>query len=98
MVAPSGNFVYASNRGGDDIAIYTVDQTTGTLSTVGFASTQGRGPRSIVFTPSGRFMYAANQLTDTIVAYRVDATSGKLNPTGQVIKSLTPVTIAFTGG
>ena len=98
MVAPSGNFVYASNRGADDIVIYAVDQTTGALSTVGFTSTQGGGPRSIVFTPSGRLMYAANQLTDTIVAYRVDPASGKLHPTGQVIKSLTPVTIAFTGG
>ena len=98
VVAPSGNFVYASNRGADDIVIYAVDQTTGVLSTVGFTSTQGGGPRSIVFTPSGRFMYAANQLTDTIVSYRVDPASGKLHPTGQVIKSLTPVTIAFTGG
>ena len=97
-VAPSGNFVYASNRGGDDIAIYAVDQMTGTLNTVGFVSTQDKGPRFIAFTPSSRFMYAANELGDTIVTYRVDAASGKLNPTGHVIQSLTPVTIAFTGG
>ena len=43
-------------------------------------------------------MYAANELGDTIATYRVDTASGKLTPTGQVVQSLTPVTIAFTGG
>ena len=60
--------------------------------------TQGKGPRFIALTPSGRFMYAANEVGDSIVSYRVDTGSGKLTPTGQVVQSLTPVTIAFTGG
>ena len=30
--------------------------------------------------------------------FRGAIASGKLNPTGEVIQSLTPVTIAFTGG
>jgi 6-phosphogluconolactonase (cycloisomerase 2 family) len=97
-VAPSGNFVYASNRGGDDIAMYGIDAASGALSAVDFVPTQGKGPRFIALTPSGRLMYAANELGDSIVSYRVDAASGKLTPTGQVMQSLTPVTIAFTGG
>ncbi len=97
-VAPSGNFVYASNRGGDDIAIYAIDPANGTLSAIDFVPTQGKGPRFIALTPSGRLMYAANEVGDSIVSYRVDAGSGKLTPTGQVVQSLTPVTIAFTGG
>ena len=97
-VAPSGNFVYASNRGGDDIAVYAIDPATGTLSVVEFVPTQGKGPRFIGLTPSGRLMYAANELGDTIATYRVDTATGKLTPTGQVVQSLTPVTIAFTGG
>src|ERR1035437_677265 len=36
-VAPSGNFLYASNRGEDDITIYAVDQNTGSLSPVEWA-------------------------------------------------------------
>ena len=43
-------------------------------------------------------MYAANEVGDTVVTYRVDAASGKLTPTGEVIQTGTPVTIAFTGG
>jgi 6-phosphogluconolactonase (cycloisomerase 2 family) len=33
-----------------------------------------------------------------VVTYRVDPASGKLTPTGQVVQTATPVTIAFTGG
>jgi 6-phosphogluconolactonase len=68
------------------------------LSPLEWVSTQGKRPRFIGLTPSGRFMYAANEDGDTVVTYRVDAASGKLTPTGQVVQTGTPVTIAFTGG
>jgi 6-phosphogluconolactonase len=97
-VAPSGAFVYASNRGSDDICVYAVDQDTGLLRAVEWVPTQGKGPRFIGLTPSGRFLYAANEVGDTVVTYRVDAASGRLTPTGHVVQSATPVTIAFTGG
>jgi 6-phosphogluconolactonase len=97
-VAPSGAFVYASNRGSDDICIFAVDQVTGTLRAVEWVPTQGKGPRFIGLTPSGRLLYAANEVGDTIVSYRVDGASGRLTPTGEVVQSATPVTIAFTGG
>jgi 6-phosphogluconolactonase (cycloisomerase 2 family) len=97
-VAPSGAFVYASNRGGDDVCVYAVDQATGALSPVEWVPTQGKGPRFIALTPSGRLLYAANEVGDTVVTYRVDPASGRLTPTGQVVQSATPVTIAFTGG
>ena len=41
-VAPSGNFVYASNRGSDDIAVYAVDQGTGVLSPLEWVQTSGQ--------------------------------------------------------
>src|SRR5712692_7507165 len=97
-VAPSGNFVYASNRGADDICVYAVDQGTGVLRVVEAVSTQGKDPRFIGLTPTGRFLYAANEIGDTVVTYRVDAANGRLTPTGQVVQNATPVTIAFTGG
>ena len=75
-----------------------MDPNTSALSPVEWVPTQGKGPCFIGLTPSGRMLYAANELGDTIVTYRVDETSGKLTPTGQVVQSLTPVTIVFTGG
>jgi 6-phosphogluconolactonase (cycloisomerase 2 family) len=94
-VAPSGRFVYGSNRGHDSIAIFAVDDATGTLSAVGWESTQGRTPRFFALDPSGAFLYAANQDSDTIVAFSVDQGTGKLKPTGQVVKTGSPSSIVF---
>jgi 6-phosphogluconolactonase len=94
-VAPSGRFVYGSNRGHDSIVIFAVDDATGVLSPVGWESTQGRVPRFFALDPSGTFLYAANQNSDTIVAFTVDRATGKLKPTGQVVKTGSPSSIVF---
>jgi 6-phosphogluconolactonase len=96
-VTPDGRFVYCSNRGHDSVTAYAADANNGWLTTVGWQSTQGRGPRFIGLDPAGRFLHAANEQADTIVTFRVDAGSGSLEPTGQVIRNASPVTIVFTG-
>ncbi len=90
-VAPSGRFVYASNRGHDSIAIYAVDQESGELSVVGHESTRGIGPREFVIDPSGSLLLAANQDSDTVVTFWINQASGKLTSTGHVAKVPTPV-------
>ena len=94
-VAPSGRFVYGSNRGHDSLAIFAIDGTTGVLSPVGWESTQGKTPRFFAIEPSGAFLYAANLDSDTVVTFRVDQGSGKLVPTGQVVKTGSPSSIVF---
>jgi 6-phosphogluconolactonase (cycloisomerase 2 family) len=95
VVAPSGRFVYASNRGHDSIAIFAVDQSTGVLTRSGGSRPRGRTPRFFALDPSGTHLYAANQGSDTVVIFRVDQTSGTLASTGETIKVATPTTIAF---
>ena len=94
-VAPSGRFVYASNRGHDSVAIFAVDPAAGTLRSVGWEPTQGKNPRFIGLDPAGAALYAANQDSDTIVAFRADRQSGTLTPTGQVVAVGSPSTIVF---
>lgn len=94
-VAPSGRFLYGSNRGHDSIVVYAIDPNGGQLSPVEWAPAGGKGPRFFTLDPSGERLYVANQYSDTIVAFQVDQESGKLTPTGQVIESGTPVCIAF---
>ena len=94
-VAPSGRFLYGSNRGHDSIAIFAVDQSTGLLTSAGWESTQGRTPRFFGLDPSGTHLYAANQTSDTVVIFRVDQAAGKLTPTGEIVKVATPTTIVF---
>jgi 6-phosphogluconolactonase len=91
MVAPSGRFVYASNRGHDSLAIYAVDPETGRLSLVGHEATQGRSPRAFTIDPSGALLLAANQDTDTVVTFWIDQESGMLRATGHVAAVPTPV-------
>ena len=94
-VAPSGRFVYGSNRGHDSIAIFSIDQSTGLLTSVGWEPTQGKTPRFFGLDPTGTHLYAANQNSDTVVIFRVNQTTGKLTPTGETIAVGSPVTIAF---
>ncbi|MGH6689562.1 MAG: lactonase family protein [Gammaproteobacteria bacterium] len=94
-VAPSGRFVYVSNRGHNSLAIFAVDEASGQLSPVGWEPAQGTTPRFFALDPSGTFLYVANQNSDTIVCFRVDDASGTPKPTGHVIQTGSPSSILF---
>ena len=96
-VASSGRFVYMSNRGHDSIAIFAVDETTGTLTPAGHEPTQGAFPRHFAIDPTGAFMLVANQDGDNVVVFRVDQLTGKLSPTGHVVTVPMPVCVRFVG-
>ncbi len=96
-VAPSGRFVYSSNRGHDSIAIFAVDEASGTLSPVGHVPSGGGTPRNFALDPTGSFLLAANQRGNTIVSFRIDQATGWITPTGHVAEVPTPVCILFAG-
>jgi len=98
QLAPSGRFVYVSNRGHDSLAIYAVDQATGRLSLTGHEPTRGKVPRHFVIDPSGSLLLVANQDSDNIVAFEIDALSGELEATGQLIETPTPVCLLLNQG
>jgi 6-phosphogluconolactonase len=80
---PSGQFLYASNRGHDSIAFFSVDPADGRLTTAGWVPSGGRCPRNFVITPDGSLLLCANQGSSTVVAFAVSA-DGSLRPTGAV--------------
>jgi 6-phosphogluconolactonase len=94
-VAPSGRFLYASNRGHDSVATFAIDAATGGLATLGWESTQGQTPRFFRLDPAATHLYAANQSSDTVVIFRIDQTTGRLTPTDQIVKVATPTAIVF---
>jgi 6-phosphogluconolactonase len=96
-VAPSGQFVYMSNRGHDSIAIFAVDVTTGKLTPAGHEPSQGAFPRHFALDPTGAFMLVANQDGDTLVVFRADPRTGKLTPTGRTVTVPMPVCVRFAG-
>lgn len=95
QVAPSGRFVYASNRGEDSIAVFAVDPSTGRLTTVQDVPTQGKTPRNFVLDPSGKFLLVGNQDSGQIVVFRVDQLTGHLTPTGEKLDVSSPVCMTF---
>jgi 6-phosphogluconolactonase len=95
VVAPSGRFLYVSNRGHDSVGIFRVDESSGMLSAAGWAPTRGSTPRFIGLNPGGTRLFAANQRSDSIVEFSVDRATGALTPTGQIIGASTPVCVVF---
>ena len=52
-VHPSGKFVYASNRGHNSIAVFSVQPTSGKLALIEFQPSGGKTPRCFTLDPSG---------------------------------------------
>jgi len=98
LVAPSGRFLYGSNRGFDSIVIFSVNPDTGRLAFVGHQWTLGQTPRNFNLDPSGNFLYVGNQNSDNIAVFRVDRSSGKLASTGHFTAAGQPVCFVFRGG
>jgi 6-phosphogluconolactonase len=76
-LTPDGRFLYASNRGHESIAAFSVDTLSGHLTQIGHFATE-KTPRSFAIDHSGRFLYSGGQGSGRIAAYRIDAKSGNL--------------------
>ena len=87
-------FLYASIRGLNAVAIYSVDPQTGKITLMSQEPTKGETPRNFTLSPNEDYLLVANQTTDNIVAFRRDATTGKLQFTDQ-IKAFKPVCLLF---
>jgi 6-phosphogluconolactonase (cycloisomerase 2 family) len=78
-VDPSGNFAYVSNSNTSNISAYTINQTTGALTSVSGTFTTGISPNQVTVDPSGTFAFVANMGggtgDGTISAYTIDNTS-----------------------
>lgn len=80
-VHPNGNFVYASNRGHDSLAVFAVN-TDGTLRLVEITPCGGQHPRNFELSPDGQWLVCANQNSSNLVSFKVDAATGRLTATG----------------
>ena len=94
-VHPNGKFLFASNRGHDSIAVFSINQRKGTLTLVDHFSTQGKTPRNFEIDPNGSRLFVANQGSGDIVVFRIDQETGRLTSTGQVLNVPSPVFLKF---
>jgi 6-phosphogluconolactonase len=94
-LTPSGKFLYASNRGLDSLAMFSIDPTSGKLTSIGQTPTQGKTPRNFAIDPSGAYLLAANQDGNSVVTFRIDPATGKLSASGPVANLPAPVCVKF---
>ena len=92
VLSPDGH-AYASNRGHDSVAVFTVERATGRLTPTGHVSVGGRTPRHFAIGPTSQWMLVAHQGDDSIAVFRIDASSGMPVPTDVVVRVPKPVCI-----
>ncbi|HEY6806355.1 MAG TPA: lactonase family protein [Pyrinomonadaceae bacterium] len=95
-VAPSGRFLYGSNRGHDSITVFAINEDHGFITPIQHQPTGGKWPRHFAIDPSGRFLLVANQNTDNIFSFSIDEQTGKLTPTGRSLELPSPVCVLFS--
>lgn len=96
-ISPDGKFLYASNRlKADGLAIFSVDEETGTLTKIGYQPTDIH-PRNFIITPNGLYLLVACRDSNTIQVFKRDKSTGLLTDTGKTIKTSKPVCLKFIG-
>ncbi|MGM0507363.1 MAG: lactonase family protein [Bacteroidota bacterium] len=81
-ISPDGRFLYATNRGHDSTAIYSIDTETGMLEMEGIEPTRGGHPRNFAVDQDGEFVFMTNRDNDNLVLFERDEETGLLSYTG----------------
>ena len=93
-IHPSGNFLYTSNRGTNDLVVYDICPDCGKVTRKQVYPLGKAEPRSIQVTSDGKFLVVGHKETDEIETLKVNE-DGTLAPTGHIIKADTPCCIRF---
>jgi 6-phosphogluconolactonase len=83
--SPDNRFVLVADLGLDEVLVYKLDATSGTLTPnePAFARLKaGSGPRHAVFYPNGKFVFAVSELSSTATSFAYDVKKGMLKETG----------------
>lgn len=95
LIHPNGRLLYASNRGHDSLARFTIDPSSGRLTATGHHPTGGRTPRHFGLDPTGTVLAMSNQESDTIVLARIDPATGALTSSPRIASAPSPVCHVF---
>lgn len=93
-ISSNGKFLYASNRGHNSIAVFSVTEK-GELELLTTESVQGDWPRNFTFSPDEKFLLVANQHSSNITVFAVNTETGLLSFTGHELSVSHPVCLKF---
>lgn len=83
---PSGQYLYASCRGVDSLAIFKIDEVSKKLTLISYQSTGGKTPRDFNIDPTGKWLITANQDSNTLAVFEINQENGTLS-----LRSTVPV-------
>jgi 6-phosphogluconolactonase len=87
-VNATGSVLYASNRGHDSLALFSIDIQRFAIAPMEHVSSLGKTPRYFTFDPTGQYLIVANQDSDNLVVFRVHPRTGELRPAGAPVKGI----------
>jgi len=94
QITPSGQFLYAPNRGHNSIAGFAVDGS-GRLTALGHVATEAV-PSAFSLDPEGHFLFAAGSASNRLAAYRINSDTGELTPLGTYAVGKRPMWVLMT--
>ncbi|WP_017796475.1 lactonase family protein [Oceanobacillus kimchii] len=94
-ISSDGKFIYTGNRGHNSIAVFSVDDSSGTLTLVEITPSGGEWPRDFVLDPTEQFLIASNQHSGNIVLFQRNTATGKLSLTNSEIEVPEVVCVKF---
>jgi 6-phosphogluconolactonase len=95
VVTPTGDFVYASNRGEDSLVVYSIDEIAGTLTFVQRISCGGKTPRHFTLDHSTNWIVCGNQDSASVTVFARDGGSGRLSGPVQTLPLESPMFTLF---
>ena len=85
LMHPSGKFLYATNRGNNSVAVFSVQADTGRLTLIQHISSDGKTPRNAEFDPTGKWLLVTNKDSNNAVVFRIDQSTGQLTQNGDPV-------------
>lgn len=95
LLSPDEQFLYATNRIHESVALYRVNSNTGFLTNIGYESVLGKTPRFFTFMPNGKQLLIANEDSHTLQLFDMDTETGLLTFAGITIETGSPTSIVF---
>jgi 6-phosphogluconolactonase len=94
-IHPGGKWLFASNRGKDSLAVFSVVPATRKLKAAGDYPTGGKEPRHFAIDPTGNFLLAENQNSNSTVVFRINPETGALSQISITEGIPSPVCLTF---
>ena len=94
VVDPTGAFAYVTNSGSNNVSMYSINATTGVLTSSGLIDA-GTTPLSVAVDPTGKFAYVTNFGSNDVSMYTINAATGALTSIGTKAAGSNPTSIAI---